>query len=161
MLKQIMRYANGNEFSCKQNCMISCARYSNSSKRKRLFMNVCHTRTFAEQKPWDTVHVELKGQYSKSIRKHQTGGSMIKNKVSLTWMTMINPTTGWFEIVEVTTYDLSEVTGSNAEYIDKLSTWVIQFFNSTRISRYLHPRKLVFHNWYELKWDFTPLLKDL
>ena len=32
---------------------------------------------------------------------------------------MIDPATGWFNIVEMPTYDLDEVTGGNYEYIDK------------------------------------------
>ena len=47
--------------------------------------------------------------YSKSIRQHKTGGAIIKNDVSLTCMTMINLATGWFEIVEITLFDLNEV----------------------------------------------------
>ena len=37
------------------------------------------------------VHVDNIGPYSKSIRKHQPGGNIIKNNVSLTWMKMIVP----------------------------------------------------------------------
>ena len=32
---------------------------------------------------------------------------------------MIDPATGWFEIIEVMMFDLDEVTGSNDDYIDK------------------------------------------
>ena len=34
-------------------------------------------------------------------------------------MMMIDPTTGWFEIVEIPKFGLDEVTGGNDEYIDK------------------------------------------
>ena len=46
-------------------------------------------------------------------------------------MTMIDPAMGWFQIFEVLTYDRNEVTGSNDEYIDNLSTRKIQLFNNT------------------------------
>ena len=46
-------------------------------------------------------------------------------------MTMIYPSTGWFEIVEIPTYDLDEVMGGNDEYIYKSSVMVSQLFNNT------------------------------
>ena len=49
-------------------------------------------------------------------------------------MAMIYPDTGWFEIFEVLTYDLSEVTGGNDEYIDKSSARVSQFSNNNWLS---------------------------
>jgi hypothetical protein len=36
-------------------------------------------------------------------------------------MTFINPATGWFEIAEVSTYDLDEVKVGNKEYINKIN----------------------------------------
>ena len=41
-------------------------------------------KNIAELKPWDTVHVELIGTYSKSIKQQQPGVTIIKNNVSLT-----------------------------------------------------------------------------
>ena len=38
------------------------------------------------------VHVDLIGPYVKYIRQQQTGGAIINNNVSLTFMTMIDPT---------------------------------------------------------------------
>ena len=46
-------------------------------------------------------------------------------------MTMIEPETGWFEIVEIPTFNLDEVTAGNDEYIDKSSTRVRHIFNNT------------------------------
>ena len=46
-------------------------------------------------------------------------------------MTMINPATGWFNIVEIPMYNLDEITGVNDEYIYKSSSRVIQLFNNT------------------------------
>ena len=74
-------------------------------------------------------------------------------------MSMIDPAKGWFEIVEVPTFDLDEVTGGNDEYIDKSSDRVSQLFNNTWLQRYLCPRKVVFDNVSEFKLFFTPLLK--
>ena len=66
-------------------------------------------------------------------------------------MTMIDPATGWFEIVEIPTFDLEEVTIGNVEYIDKSSARVSQFFNNTGLRRYLRPHKVVFDNSSEYK----------
>ena len=48
-------------------------------------------------------------------------------------MAMIDPDTVWFEIVEITMFDLEEVTIVNDEYIDKSSAMVSRFFNNTRL----------------------------
>ena len=73
-------------------------------------------------------------------------------------MKMIDPSTGWYEIVVVPTYDLNEVTGGNDEYIDKSYYRVGQFFNNTCLSRYPPPCKVVFDNGSEFKRELTPLL---
>ena len=49
--------------------------------------------------------------------------------------------------------------GGNDEYIDKSSARAIKLFNYTWLCRYLHPRKAVFDNEYEIKRYFTPSLK--
>ena len=41
-------------------------------------------------------------------------GAIIKNNISLAYMTMIDPTTCWFEIFKVPAYDLDEVTVGDA-----------------------------------------------
>ena len=64
-------------------------------------------------------------------------------------MTVIDPATGWFGIVEIPTYDLDEVTAGNDEYIDKSSDGVIQLFNKNWIFIYLRPRKVLFNKGYE------------
>ena len=76
-------------------------------------------------------------------------------------MTMINPTTGWFELVKVPMYDLNELIGSNYEYIDKSYARVRHLFNNIWLSIYPHPRKVVFDNGYEFKQYFTPMIKYL
>ena len=71
------------------------------------------------------MHVYLIGPYIKSIRKYQPGGTVIRNNASLTCMMMIYLAKGWFEIVEIPTFDLDEVTLGNDEYIDKSSDRII------------------------------------
>ena len=73
------------------------------------------------------------GTYRKSIRKHQQGGTIIKNNVSLTCIATIGLATGWFEIIEILTFDLNEATASNDEYINESSARISQLFNNTWI----------------------------
>ena len=73
------------------------------------------------------MHVELISPYSKSIRQQHPGGDIIMNNISLTCTTMIYPVTEWFEIFEISKFDLDEVTGYKNEYIDKASARVSHF----------------------------------
>ena len=75
-------------------------------------------------------------------------------------MKIIDPAMGWFEIVEVTMYDLDEVTGGNDEYIDMSYSRVIYLFNNTWLIRYPCPQKFVFCNGSEFKRYVSPLIKD-
>ena len=106
------------------------------------------------------MHVDLIGPYSKSIRQQQPGGTVILKNYILTCMTIIDPATGWFNIVKISTFDLEEVALGNDEYIDKSSDRVSQLFNKTLLCRYPRPRKVVFDNGSEFKRNFNPLLKD-
>ena len=54
----------------------------------------------AEPKPWDTVHVDLICPYIKSIRQQHLVGTTTNSDASITYMTMIKPTTGWFEFLK-------------------------------------------------------------
>ena len=56
-------------------------------------------KNIEELKTWDLVHVDLICPCSKSIRQQHPGGAIIKNNVSITFMAMINPTTGGFGII--------------------------------------------------------------
>ena len=73
---------------------------------------------------------------------------------------MIEPVTGQFEIFEIPTYNLDEVTGGNDEYIYKSSDRVGKLFNNTCIFRYSRQHRVVFDNRSEFKRDFTHFLQD-
>ena len=75
-------------------------------------------------------------------------------------MTFIDPSTRWFEIVQVPYYNLDEIKMDNREYIDKTSARISQLFNQTWLSRHPRPRRVVFDNGSEFKKDFVLLLKD-
>ena len=62
--------------------------------------------------------MDLIGTYSNYIRQQQPGGTIIKNNLSITSIIMIDPATGWFEIIKFPMYDLNEVTDVNTKYID-------------------------------------------
>ena len=81
-------------------------------KRKTLYEHL-PPKNIAELKPWDLVHVYLIGTYIKSTRQHQPGGTVICKNYRPTCMTMIDPASGWFEIVEITTFNLKEVMAGN------------------------------------------------
>ena len=65
------------------------------------------------------MNVDLIGPYRKSIRKQQPGGSVIFKNDILTCVTMIDPATGWFDIVKIPTFDLNEIAIGNDECIYK------------------------------------------
>ena len=79
-----------------------CKIYQYFKNRKNIYEHLPHN-DIAEIKPWDLVHVDLIGQYSNSIRQNHLGGAIISNNVSLTCMVIIDPNTGWFEIIEILT----------------------------------------------------------
>ena len=66
------------------------------------------------------MHVYLIGLYSKYIIQQKLGGAIIKNNVSLTCMMVIDPVKGWFEIVEIPTYDLDKVMDGNDLFQPKM-----------------------------------------
>ena len=94
------------------------------------------------------MHLDLIGPYIRSKIQHQPGGAIIKNNVSLTCMTMVDPATSSFKTVKVPMFDLNEVTGGNDDYIDKLSSKLTRFLNNTWQGRYPCPHKVVFDNRY-------------
>ena len=75
-------------------------------------------------------------------------------------MTFINPSTGWFKIVEVPLYNSKEVKIGSKKYVNKTSVIMRQLFNNTRLSRFPIPRRVVFDNDSKLKMDCNSVLKD-
>ena len=61
------------------------------------------------------MNINLIGKYSRSIIQQQQVITIIKNTFSNTYMNMIDPTTGWFEIVKMPMFDLDEATCGNDE----------------------------------------------
>ena len=114
--------------------------------------------------PWDTVHTDLIGPYSITTQQFQPDGSQKEVTLQLTCMTMLDPVTGWFEIVEVPSYITNQVKNNKVTtetIIDKSAARISRLFEQTWLSRYPRPKTVIFDNGSEFKRDFVPLLKDL
>ena len=70
-------------------------------KKRNTLSGQIPPKIIAALKPWNSVHIDLIGPYSKSIIKHHPDGTIIKKYYSLNCMKINDTTTGSFEIVEV------------------------------------------------------------
>ena len=78
-------------------------------------------------------------------------------------LTMVDPATGWFEIVELplTSITVKHEGGSAFEIIiDKTSASVAHLFNTQWLSRYPRSRQIIFDNGSEFKLEFASLCKS-
>ena len=137
-----------------------CNKFQQFKNRKTICGKII-PKIIAALKLWNSVHIYLICPYSNSIRQQQPGGAIIKKGMSLTCMTIIDPTKGWFVIFEVPCFYLDELARVNSEYIDKLSARVIQLFNQTQLFWYPSPCEVVFEKLSYSKQYFTLLLKHL
>ena len=87
----------------------TCKQFKN---RKTLYEHL-PPKDIAELKPWYLVHVDLIGPYRRSMIQKKPGVNVIYKKDRIPCMTMIDPASGWFEIVEITTFNLKEVMAGN------------------------------------------------
>ena len=92
----------------------TCKTFQQFKKRDTIYGHL-PPNNITEIKPWDLVHLDLIGPYSKSIRQHHPGGAIIWKNTSLNCMAMIDPTTVWFEIFEIPMLNLNELTAGNDE----------------------------------------------
>ena len=69
---------------------------------------------------WRTVHTNFIGPYSITTKQIQPGGETKEIELKLTAMTMVDPTTGWFEMAEVPYYSIKDVINDEQIYIDKI-----------------------------------------
>ena len=128
-------------------------------KKKRKYGHV-PAKTIEDLVPWRTVHTDLIGPYSITAKQIQPGGDIKEIELKLTAMTMVDPATGWFEIVEVPYYSIEDVINNENAYIDKSSARISRLFDQTWLSRYPRPREVIFDNGSEFKMHFMTLLKD-
>ena len=118
-------------------------------------------KNVGELVPWSTVHVNLIGPYSIDAQQSQPDSLTANKHLQLTCMTMLDPVTGWFEIVEAPNYIVEDIKNkTQSEVIDKSSARISRLFHQTWLSQYPRPKQVVFDNRSEFKKDFVPLLKD-
>ena len=97
--------------------------------------------------PWSVVHIDTIGPYSVSA-KQEVPGKVVKDvELQLRAMTIIDPTTGWFEIVEVPTEDVS-------------SARISQLFNKTWLARYPRPNEIIYDHGSEFQSHFKNLILE-
>ena len=82
------------------------------------------------------MHIDLIGRYSITAKQTQPGGKIKEVELQLTAMTMVDPATGWFEIVEVPYYNNEDIVNDKDISINKNSTRISQLFNQAWLSLY-------------------------
>ena len=147
-------------------CIQFCKRCKECQKHKprKIKYGKVPPKNVGPLQPWDTVHTDLIGPYSITTQQFQPDGSQKEVTLQLTCMTMLDPVTGWFEIVEVPSYITNQVKNNKVTtetIIDKSAARISRLFEQTWLSRYPRPKKVIFDNGSEFKKDFVPLLKDL
>ena len=87
-------------------CIQFCKRCKECQKHKprKIKYGKVPPKNVGPLQPWDTVHTDLIGPYSITTQQFQPDGSQKEVTLQLTYMTMLNPVTGWIEIVEVSSY---------------------------------------------------------
>ena len=94
-------YATGNYLYCKWICLLRFAINIQQFKKRKTLYGHLPPNIFEQLKMWNLVHINQVGTYYDSIIQQQQGGVIIKKYLSLICMTMIDPATGWLEIVKV------------------------------------------------------------
>ena len=72
-----------------------------SKKKRNIIYEHLPPQNKAEPKPWDLVNVDLVIPYRKSTRQQHPGVDIIKTNFILTFMNMMDPDIGWFEVIEI------------------------------------------------------------
>ena len=96
--------------------------------------------------PWRTVHTDLVGPYLITAKQIQSGGKIKEIELKLTAMTMVDPATGWFKIVEVPYYSIKDVKNGEQNYIDKISDRISRLFDQTWLKQYPRLKGIIFDN---------------
>lgn len=107
---------------------------------------------FVTGEPWEALCVDLIGPYT---LKGEDGSEM-----DFMCLTMIDPATSWFEMVELPTVTVEKYRGKiveNSEIFDKTSKQIARLVNTSWFSRYPCPREIVYDNGSEFKLHFKGL----
>ena len=153
-------YWKGMATQCANFCK-RCSVYQQFKSRKRKYGQL-PPRTVGELVPWDTVHVDLIGPYSLTAKQFQPHGKIQEVELRLTCMTMVDPVTGWFEIVEVPNYIILDVENKlTVEAVDKSSARISRLFDQVWLSRYPRPRRVIFDNGFRIQERFCTIAQRL
>ena len=127
-----------------------CKRCQLGKKRKLQYGKL--PTKIAETTPWKVVCVDLIGPYT---LKNSSGTIL-----DFMCLTMIDPATGWFELIELPTTSVT-ITRKGEEIvdviIDKSSACISKLFNKQWLCRYPRPYKIVYDNGSEFKLYFKEL----
>ena len=102
--------------------------------------------------PWEALCVDCQGPYT---LKAKDGTIM-----DFMCLTMIDPASSWFKIVELPVIEIEKITGSKtvtAETFDKTSKQIARLVNNTWLCRYPRPRYITYDNGSEFKLHFKYL----
>ena len=66
------------------------------------------------------MHTDLIGPYSITAKQTQPGGEIKEVELQLTAMTVVDPATGGFEIVEVPYYNIEDIVNDKDNYITRV-----------------------------------------
>jgi hypothetical protein len=122
-------------------------------KRKRLYGKL--PSKIAETIPWRSVCVDLIGPYTLKDKK----GTIL----DFMCLTMIDPATGWFELIELPLASVEIIRkGEEIEeiIIDKSSAQVSRLFNQQWLSRYPRAKYIIYDNGSEFKLNFEALCES-
>ena len=131
----------------------TCARCQKSKSRKQQY-GLLPTKA-AETIPWRTLCVDLIGPYT---LKGLDGTS-----VDFMCLTMIDPATSWFELVELPVHTvLVNKKGKlvEEEQFDKSSARIAKLVNKSWLSRYPRSKYVIYDNGSEFKLHFESLCDD-
>ena len=128
-----------------------CPRCQMGKKRRRKYGKL--PPKIAITTPWQCVCVDLIGPYT---LKDSSGGVIL----DFMCLTMIDPATGWFEIIELPTTDIKFVRKGEEivdVILDKSSACISKLFNKQWLSRYPRPTNVIYDNGSEFKLHFRAL----
>jgi len=131
-----------------------CSRCQKGKKRRRKYGKL--PPKIAITTPWQCVCVDLIGPYTLK----DSSGSVILDFMCLT---MIDPATGWFEIIELPTTDIKFVRKGEEivdVILDKSSACISRLFNKQWLSRYPRPTYVIYDNGSEFKLHFRALCES-
>jgi hypothetical protein len=128
-----------------------CNRCQLGKKRRRQYGKL--PSKIAEVVPWKSVCVDCIGPYT---LKDKTGTVIL----DFMCLTMIDPATGWFEVIELPCTEVQYVRKGKEiveVIIDKSSACISKLFNKQWLSRYPRPMYIVYDNGSEFKLHFRDL----